>query len=94
LSDGYRKVEGLSFIEAGAFSDVKKIRGIFPDIHINARYSPVRMMNASPEEIKAEINSLAEAGKPLDSLSISCVGIDSKVPDEKIITFLSACRDI
>lgn len=94
VSDGYRKVEGLSFIEAGAFSDVKKIRGIFPDIHINARYSPVRMMNASPEEIKAEVNSLAEAGKPLDSFSISCVGIDAEVPDDKITAFLSACRDI
>ena len=44
--EGYSKVKGLTFAEVGAFSDIKTVRSHLPGIFLNARYSPVRLMNA------------------------------------------------
>lgn len=90
MAPEYRKVDGLEFLEIGWGSDVAFVRSIFPDTHLNARYSPVLMRDASPEEIDAGVKALIEAGKPLDKLSISILGLDDTVPDENVIAFFEA----
>ena len=58
--EGYSKVKGLTFAEVGAFSDIKTVRSNLPGIFLNARYSPMRLMNASKEDIFSEVKDLAE----------------------------------
>lgn len=91
--EGYKKVKGLVFAEVGAGSDMKKVREALPDVFLNARYSPARLLEASKADVEKEVAQLIEDGKGLkNNISISCVGIDDKVTDEQICNFLNACR--
>ena len=93
--EGYSKVKGLTFAEVGAFSDIKTVRSHLPGIFLNARYSPVRLMNASKEDIFSEVKYLAENGQENgQKISVSCVGIDNHVSDTQIRYFLEACRSV
>lgn len=93
--DGYSKLHNLEFAEVGAFSDVKTVRKKLSGVFLNARYSPVRLMNASKQEIYDEVSALARDGQENGGLiSVSCVGIDSNMPEEQIRYFLDACRRI
>ena len=90
MAPEYKKVDGLKFLEVGWGSNVSFVRSILPDTHLNARYSPVKMRDVSPEVIDADVKALIEAGKPLDKLSISILGLDDTVPDENVIAFFEA----
>ena len=90
MAPEYKKVNGLKFLEVGWGSNVEFVRSILPDTHLNARYSPVIMRDATPEVIDAGVKALIEAGKPLDKLSISILGLDDTVPDENVIAFFEA----
>ena len=55
----------------------------------------MRLAKASREEIREEVADLVRYGQEDGGLiSVSCVGIDSNMPDEQIRYFLEACRDI
>ncbi|MGQ9455802.1 MAG: hypothetical protein ACUVRS_03420 [Armatimonadota bacterium] len=90
MAPEYGKVRGLKFLEVGWGSELRFVRELFPDVHLNARYSPVKMRDASPGEIEEDIAKLIEVGKPLDKLSISILGLDDKVPDRNVIAFFEA----
>ncbi len=94
IIEGYSKVPGVSFIEAGAFSDLKITRKYFPNTFINARYSPVKLMNSSKKEIEDDIKEMAQKAKPLNLLSFSCVGIDPEISDDKIKYFINSVRNL
>lgn len=87
--DGYAKIPELKFAEVGAGSDIKTVREKLPNVFLNARYSPARLMNATKEEVATEVQALAKYGD-----SISCVGMDASVTDEQVINFLEACCNL
>ncbi len=87
--DGYAKIPELVFAEVGAGSDIKAVREKLPGVFLNARYSPARLMEATKEEVEAEVKALALYGD-----SISCVGLDASVSDEQILNFLEACSKL
>lgn len=93
--EGYSKIKGLDFAEVGAFSDMKAVRKALPGVFLNARYSPVRLMNASKDEVMNEVQALVNDGQENGGLiSVSCVGLDKNISDEKIKYFLEACRSV
>ena len=93
--EGYRKVPNLKFAEVGAFSDIRRVREVLPDVFLNARYSPVRLGKAGEDEVMTEVRDLIAGGmNPAGQVSISCVGLDSNVPDEQIRYFLKACQTV
>lgn len=93
--EGYSKIQGLTFAEVGAGSDLAAVRARLPEVFLNARFSPARLLTASEEEIIREVNDLKNAGDTGNGkCSISCVGIDQNVPDEKILAFLKACKEL
>lgn len=94
VADGYVEVGNLLFCEVGAFSDIAAIRQRMPDIHLNARYSPVRLASADKDEMKRELEALTKAGQPSRLSSISCVSIDSTVSDDHVRNFLAACSGL
>lgn len=87
--DGYAQIPELKFAEVGAGSDIQAVRQKLPNVFLNARYSPARLMNASKEEVAAEVQALAKYAD-----SISCVGMDASVTDEQVLNFLEACSQI
>lgn len=91
--EGYSKIPQLKFAEVGAFSDIRKVREVLPNIFLNARYSPVRLAKASEQEVMDEVRDLILGGmNPAGQISISCVGLDSNVEDKQIRYFLDACE--
>lgn len=93
--EGYSKLKGLTFAEVGAGSDLAAVRAKLPDVFLNARYSPARLLSAAEDEIRDEVAALKNAGDTGNGkFSISCVGIDQNVPDDKILAFLKACKEL
>ncbi|MCL2344151.1 MAG: hypothetical protein FWC62_09730 [Firmicutes bacterium] len=95
--EGYSKIRGLCFAEAGAGSDLAAVRRALGGIRINARYSPVALISESEDTIAANVKRLYDGGKAPAGrglLSLSCVGIDDQAPDGNIRAFLKACREL
>ncbi len=93
--DGYSKIPELAFAEVGAGSNMALVREKLPNVFLNARYSPAKLMTASYEEMESEIQSLIAAGRGTeDKISISCVGIDGEATDEQISNFLDICSKL
>jgi hypothetical protein len=90
MAPEYQRVRGLEFLEVGWGSDVALVRSLFPDLHLNARYSPVKMRDASAAVIERDVKALIEAGKPLEKLSLSILGLDDTVHDENVVAFFEA----
>lgn len=91
---GYARVPGLRFVEVGAFSDLEAVvDALDSSVLVNARYSPARLGQVSDAELYAELGKMVKI-LPGKRLSISCVGIDSSVPDDRIIQFCSYCREL
>ena len=92
VADGYAQLPHLRFVEAGAGSDLRQVADRLPgDVLINARYSPVALARQTPADIAAKVAEI-RALVPGPRLSISCVGIDDSVPDDRVGAFLDACR--
>lgn len=92
--EGYSKIKQLKFAEVGAFSDIRRVREVLPNVFLNARYSPVRLAKASEDEVMQEVRDLYIGGNnPAGQISISCVGLDSNIPDEQVRYFLKACQE-
>lgn len=94
ICSGYSKIPGLAFFEAGAGSNLAAVRSYLGNIHINARYSPVRLKEQTPEGIAADILSMADNAGPKELLSFSCVGIDPDTPDENVEAFITAAQNL
>lgn len=94
VTEGYSKIQGLAFAEVGAGSKLEHVRRSLPGIPLNARYSPVKIINETPDEIAENVKALYAAGTVQDTglLSISCVGMGDNVPEENIRAFLAACK--
>lgn len=92
--NGYAKVHNLEFVEVGAFSDLGAVARTLPEhMLINARYSPVRLAGVSEAELRTELEEMVRL-VPGPRLSISCVGIDASVPEEKVCAFLRICKEL
>lgn len=91
---GYTKVPNLCFVEVGAFSDLAAIVvALNPKVLVNARYSPVRLATVSDSELRQELADTVRI-LPGRRLSISCVGVDSSVPDERVRQFCAYCKEL
>lgn len=91
---GYAKVPNLCFVEVGAFSDLAAVvAALNSKVLVNARYSPVRLATASDSELRQELSDIVRI-LPDRRLSISCVGIDSSVPDERVRQFCAYCKEL
>ena len=90
----YAEISGVSFVEAGAFSDLKAARAAFPGTWINARYSPVRLRECSKEQLVGELKQMACDAQPASLLSFSCVGIDSDTDDQQVRLFLDIAKHL
>ena len=90
--EGYKKVKGLKFAEVGAGSNISEVRLALPEIFLNLRYSPVKIKTATENEVMTDIENMAKAA--VHQYSISCVGIDSEVEDEKVRNFIQCVQSI
>lgn len=90
--EGYSKIKNMQFIEVGPKSDLRRVRELMPNVFMNARIDPVRMLKCTPEEIEQDVKLLIDNGGPLDKLSIDAVGVDYGSPDENVRAMINMAR--
>ncbi len=74
----------LTMVDVGWGSDVAAVRKALPDAFLNLRLNPVRMLQASPQEIAADTEGLLEAVGFLENVGVCCINMDYGTPDDNI----------
>ncbi len=71
-------------VGVGWGSDVAQVREALPEAFLNLRLSPVRMLQATPQEIAADTEKLLRAAGPLELAGVCCINMDYGTPDDNI----------
>lgn len=87
----YRRT-GAVFYDVGWGSDVAKVRAELPDAHLNLRLSPVRMLQQSADEIRADVERLLRAAGP-GRVGVCCINMDHGTPDANVRAMLDTVHD-
>lgn len=74
----------LTMVDVGWGSDVTAVQQSLPHTFLNLRLNPVRMLQATPQEIAADTENLLQAAGPLENVGICCINMDYGTPDENI----------
>lgn len=83
----------LAMVGVGWGSDVAAVREALPGTFLNLRLNPVRMLQATAQEIAADTRSLLEAAGPLESAGICCINMDYGTPDENIFAMYEVVEE-
>ncbi|NOZ72160.1 MAG: hypothetical protein GXP38_09645 [Chloroflexi bacterium] len=78
----------LKMVGVGWGSDVALVRQALPDAFLNLRLSPVRMLQATPQEIAADTENLLQMAGPLEQVGICCINMDYGTPDENLFAMV------
>jgi uroporphyrinogen-III decarboxylase len=74
----------LTMVDVGWGSEVTAVRQSLPNVFLNLRLNPVRMLQATPQEIAADTEKLLKAAGPLQNVGICCINMDYGTPDDNI----------
>jgi uroporphyrinogen-III decarboxylase len=74
----------LTMVDVGWGSDVAAVREALPDIFLNLRLNPVRMLQATPQEIASDTEGLLRAASSLENVGVCCINMDYGTPDDNI----------
>ncbi len=74
----------LTMVDVGWGSDVAAVREALPDVFLNLRLNPVRMLQATPQEIASDTEGLLRAASSLENVGVCCINMDYETSDENI----------
>ena len=83
---------GPRFVDVGWGSDVARCRRELPGSFLNLRLSPVRMLQATPDEIRRDAEALLEAAGCTENVGLCCINMDYGTPDENVRAMLDVAR--
>ena len=83
----------LTMVDVGWGSDVAAVREALPETFLNLRLNPVRMLQATPEEITADTEGLLSAAGPLEKVGVCCINMDYGTPDENIFAMFEVVKE-
>ncbi len=83
VANEYAKLP-LAYAEAGWGSDIARVREALPNVFLNLRLSPIRMLQCTPQEIAEDTEKLLRAAAPLDQVGLCCINLDYGTPDENL----------
>jgi uroporphyrinogen-III decarboxylase len=86
IAPEYAKL-GATFFDVGWGSDVAECRHHLPTAFLNLRLNPVRMLQATPDEIASDTEHLLQAAAESGSLAnvgICCINMDYGTPDDNL----------
>ena len=82
----------LAMVDVGWGSDVAAVREALPDAFLNLRLNPVRMLQATPQEIAADTKGLLSAAGSLENVGVCCINMDYGTPDENIFAMYEVVK--
>jgi len=83
---------GLVFADVGWGSDVAAVNAALPDVFLNLRLSPVRMLQASAAEIREDALKLLAACGRTEKVGLCAINMDYGTPDENVHAMLEVAR--
>jgi len=83
-----KKIPKLGYLDMGIMSDLPLVKKEFPDARRALIYSPERLLNASIEEIKMDINKVYQELSPCDMVMAD---IEATTPDNRVKEFIEFC---
>lgn len=75
----------------GMMSDMVRVRKTFPDTRRAVFYSPVKLQEASKEEIHKDMEKIYRELAPCD---VIMADIQASTPDSRINEFLEICKEL
>jgi hypothetical protein len=81
---------GLEYVQAfdfGQDTDFEKLARLRPDADVNCILFPSWIASSPPEETRAELLRLMEAGKRFHAFSFTCLEVDTKLDGDLIASF-------
>lgn len=82
----------LAYVEAGWGSDIARVREALPDVFLNLRLSPIRLLQCTPQEIARDTEQLLRAAGPLDKVGVCGINLDYGTPDENLFALYEVVR--
>lgn len=87
--DVLRKLPNVGYLDMGMASDMWKVRETFPEARRAVLYSPVRLMEASADEVRQDMVRILDELSPCD---VVMADIQADTPDERVNNLLAICR--
>ena len=81
----------MGYLDIGIMSDLRKVRALFPDTRRAVMYSPVKLQDASMEEIEKDMRRIRDELSPCD---IVMADIQAATPDARVNELLRICRSL
>jgi uroporphyrinogen-III decarboxylase len=82
----------LRYLEVGWGSDVAACRKALPDVFLNLRLNPVRMLQGTPEELAGDTEQLLLSAGPLEQVGVCCINMDDGTPDDNIFAMFEVVQ--
>jgi hypothetical protein len=81
----------LGYLDMGMMSDMAQVRRVFPETYRAVLYSPVKLQDAKPEEIRRDLERIYHDLGPCD---LVMADIQWTTPDTRVRELLRMCADI
>lgn len=81
----------VGYLDMGIQSDLSKVRAAFPEARRAVMYSPVRLQDASLEELRADMQKIFAELSPCD---LVMADIQAQTPDHRVNDLLDICREL
>jgi uroporphyrinogen-III decarboxylase len=82
----------LVYCEVGWGSNVARVREALPNVFLNLRLSPVRMLQGTPQEIAQDTEKLLQAAGPLEQTGVCCINLDHGTPDDNLFAMFEVIQ--
>lgn len=87
--DILRELPNVGYLDMGMASDMRRARAAFPEARRAVLYSPVRLVEASPGELRQDMARILRELSPCD---VVMADIQDSTPDERVNDLLEICR--
>jgi hypothetical protein len=85
------KLPKVGYLDMGIMSDLRKARELFPEARRAVMISPLRLQNATLEEIYNDMQKIHNDLSPCD---VVMADITAQTPDRRVIDLLAICREL
>ena len=86
-----RELPKMGYLDMGIISDMRQARALFSDARRAVMYSPVKLQDASVEEIRADMQKIRDELAPCD---VVMADIQATTPDARVNELLDICHSL
>lgn len=86
-----RKLPKVGYLDMGIMSDMKKVKKMFPEARRAVMYSPVRLQEASLNDIQKDMEKICKELSPCD---IVMADIQATTSDKRVNELLQICKNL